>query len=29
LLALAEAGHGIAVIPSIVQTHRYKLRLLA
>jgi DNA-binding transcriptional LysR family regulator len=29
LLALAEAGHGIAIIPSIVQTHRYKLRFVA
>ena len=28
LLALAEAGHGIAIIPSIVQTHRYKLRFV-
>ena len=27
LLALAEAGHGIAVIPSVVQTHRYELRV--
>jgi LysR family nitrogen assimilation transcriptional regulator len=26
LLALAEAGHGIAVVPSVVLTHRYKLR---
>src|SRR5262249_21559908 len=26
LLALAEAGHGIAVIPSVVLTHRYTLR---
>jgi len=26
LLALAEAGHGVAVIPSVVLTHRYKLR---
>jgi len=26
LLALAEAGHGVAVIPSVVMTHRYKLR---
>jgi DNA-binding transcriptional LysR family regulator len=29
LLALAEGGHGIAIIPSIVQTHRYKLRFIA
>jgi len=27
LLALAEAGHGIAIIPSVVQTHRYTLRI--
>ena len=27
LLALAEAGHGVAVIPSVVLTHRYKLRV--
>ena len=26
LLALAEAGHGVAVIPSVVLTHRYRLR---
>jgi DNA-binding transcriptional LysR family regulator len=26
LLALAEAGHGVAVIPSVVSTHRYSLR---
>jgi len=26
LLALAEGGHGIAVITSLVQTHRYRLR---
>jgi len=29
LLAIAEAGHGIAIIPSIVQTRRYKLRFIA
>ena len=29
LLALAEAGLGVAVIPSVVQTRRYKLRLAA
>lgn len=29
LLALAEAGLGVAVIPSVVPTHRYKLRLAA
>jgi DNA-binding transcriptional LysR family regulator len=28
LLALAEAGHGIAIIPSALQTHRYTLRIL-
>ncbi|HET6928089.1 MAG TPA: LysR family transcriptional regulator [Hyphomicrobiaceae bacterium] len=28
LLALAEAGHGVAVIPSVVLTHRYALRVL-
>lgn len=28
LLALAEAGHGVAVIPSVVLTHRYTLRVL-
>ncbi len=27
LLAFAEAGLGVAVIPSVVQTHRYALRL--
>jgi DNA-binding transcriptional LysR family regulator len=27
LLALAEAGLGVAVIPSVVLTHRYKLRV--
>jgi DNA-binding transcriptional LysR family regulator len=27
LLALAEAGHGIAIIQSIVPTHRYTLRI--
>lgn len=25
LLALAEAGHGVAVIPSVVATHRYRV----
>jgi len=29
LLALAEAGHGVAVIPSVVLTHRYALRVLS
>ena len=28
LLALAEAGNGIAIIPSGVQTHRHKLRIV-
>jgi len=27
LLALAEAGHGVAVVPSVVLTHRYELRV--
>jgi len=27
LLALAEAGHGIAIIPSALRTHRYQLRI--
>jgi DNA-binding transcriptional LysR family regulator len=27
LLALAEAGHGVAVVPSVLPTNRYKLRL--
>ena len=27
LLALAEAGHGVAIIPSVVPAHRYRLRL--
>jgi DNA-binding transcriptional LysR family regulator len=26
LLALAEAGHGVAILPSVVRMHRYKLR---
>jgi len=26
LLALAEAGHGVAIIPSLLPTHRYALR---
>lgn len=29
LLAMAEAGHGVAVIPSQLQTHRYSLRIAA
>jgi DNA-binding transcriptional LysR family regulator len=28
LLALAEAGHGVAIIPSILTTDRYNLRLV-
>jgi DNA-binding transcriptional LysR family regulator len=28
LLALAEAGHGVAIIPSQLRTHRYKLRIV-
>jgi DNA-binding transcriptional LysR family regulator len=28
LLALAEAGHGVAIIPSVVLTHRHALRVL-
>jgi DNA-binding transcriptional LysR family regulator len=28
LLALAEAGHGVAIIPSQLQTHRYQLRIV-
>jgi DNA-binding transcriptional LysR family regulator len=28
LLALAEAGHGIAVVPSVMPTHRYNLRIV-
>jgi DNA-binding transcriptional LysR family regulator len=27
LLALAEAGHGVAIIPSILATDRYYLRI--
>jgi DNA-binding transcriptional LysR family regulator len=27
LLALAEAGHGVAVVPSVLPTHRYKLKI--
>jgi DNA-binding transcriptional LysR family regulator len=29
LLALAEAGHGVAIVPSQLQCHRYKLRILS
>jgi DNA-binding transcriptional LysR family regulator len=28
LLALAEAGHGVAIIQSVVPTHRYKVRVV-
>ena len=28
LLALAEAGHGVAIVPSQLQCHRYNLRIL-
>jgi DNA-binding transcriptional LysR family regulator len=28
LLALAEAGHGVAVVPSVLPTHRYRLRIV-
>jgi LysR family nitrogen assimilation transcriptional regulator len=28
LLAMAQAGHGIAIIPSALRTHRYVLRVL-
>jgi DNA-binding transcriptional LysR family regulator len=28
LLAMAEDGHGIVIIPSTLRTHRYKLRIL-
>lgn len=28
LLALAEAGHGVAIIPSALRTHFYKLRIV-
>lgn len=27
LLALAEAGHGVAIVPSQLQCHRYRLRI--
>lgn len=27
LLALAEAGHGVAVVPFVLPTHRYRLRI--
>ena len=28
LLALAEAGHGVAIVPSQLQCHRYKVRIV-
>ena len=28
LLALAEAGQGVAIVPSVLSTHRYRLRVL-
>jgi DNA-binding transcriptional LysR family regulator len=28
LLALAEAGHGIAIVPSVMPTHRYDLQIV-
>jgi len=28
LLAMAEAGHGVAIIPSALRTHRYALRIV-
>jgi DNA-binding transcriptional LysR family regulator len=27
LLALAEAGHGVAIVPSVLPTSRYRLRI--
>jgi DNA-binding transcriptional LysR family regulator len=27
LLSLAEAGHGVAIVPSVLPTHRYRLRI--
>jgi hypothetical protein len=27
LLALAEAGHGVAIVPSVLPTNRYRLRI--
>ncbi len=27
LLTLAEAGHGVAILPSVLPTHRYRLRI--
>lgn len=28
LLAMAESGHGVAIIPSVLRTHRYILRIV-
>jgi DNA-binding transcriptional LysR family regulator len=28
LLALAEAGHGVAIVPSVLPAHRYKLQMI-
>jgi LysR family nitrogen assimilation transcriptional regulator len=28
LLALAEVGHGVAIVPSVLSTHRYRLRIV-
>src|SRR5436190_6470320 len=28
LLALAEAGHGVAIVPDVLPTHRYRLRVV-
>jgi DNA-binding transcriptional LysR family regulator len=28
LLTLAEAGHGVAIVPSVLPTHRYRLRVV-
>jgi LysR family transcriptional regulator, nitrogen assimilation regulatory protein len=28
LLALAEAGHGVAIVPSVLPTHRYNLQVV-
>jgi DNA-binding transcriptional LysR family regulator len=28
LLALAEAGHGVAIVPSVLPTHRYRLNVV-
>ena len=28
LLALAEAGHGVAIVPSVMPTHRYDLHIV-